>query len=222
MANILVVDDENDMLQLIKTVLEKDSHIVTTACDGETVLDLNYQKFDLIILDVMMPNINGFELCKKIRNEVICPIIFLTAKTLDNDVILGLSIGADDYITKPFSIGVLKAKVNSHLRRQSRDINSKKSFLNLGNIKIDLNAKEILVDECKIHFTKSEYAICEYLAVNRGQVFSREQIYEKIYGYEGKSDESAISEHIKNIRNKLKKKCVSPIETVWGIGYKWQ
>lgn len=219
MANILAVDDEEMILQLIKNGLGKDGHIVTVYSSAQEVpLDtLNY--YDLVILDVMMPHIDGFSFCKSIRDFIDCPILFLTAKTMENDITLGLGLGADDYLTKPFRIAELRARINAHLRREKRE---KHRTLNLDKIRIDLSAKAISVDNKPIAFTKSEYLICEYLASNKGQVFSKEQIYEATFSFYGESDSSTISTHIKNIRAKFKKMGVQPISTVWGIGYKWE
>ena len=219
MANILAVDDEEMILQLIKNGLGKDGHIVTVYSSAKEVhLDtLNY--YDLVILDVMMPHIDGFSFCKSIRDFIDCPILFLTAKTMENDITLGLGLGADDYLTKPFRIAELRARINAHLRREKREIHR---TLNLDKIRIDLSAKAISVDNKPIAFTKSEYLICEYLASNKGQVFSKEQIYEATFSFYGESDSSTISTHIKNIRAKFKKMGVQPISTVWGIGYKWE
>lgn len=219
MANILAVDDEEMILQLIKNGLGKDGHIVTVYSSAkEVTLDtLNY--YDLVILDVMMPHIDGFSFCKSIRDFIDCPILFLTAKTMENDITLGLGLGADDYLTKPFRIAELRARINAHLRREKRE---KHRTLNLDKIRIDLSAKAISVDNKPIAFTKSEYLICEYLASNKGQVFSKEQIYEATFSFYGESDSSTISTHIKNIRAKFKKMGVQPISTVWGIGYKWE
>ena len=219
MANILAVDDEEMILLLIKNGLGKDGPIVTVYSSAKEVpLDtLNY--YDLVILDVMMPHIDGFSFCKSIRDFIDCPILFLTAKTMENDITLGLGLGADDYLTKPFRIAELRARINAHLRREKRE---KHRTLNLDKIRIDLSAKAISVDNKPIAFTKSEYLICEYLASNKGQVFSKEQIYEATFSFYGESDSSTISTHIKNIRAKFKKMGVQPISTVWGIGYKWE
>ena len=219
MANILVVDDEEMILQLIKNGLGKDGHNVTVYSSAKEVpLDtLNY--YDLVILDVMMPDIDGFSFCKSIRDFIDCPVLFLTAKTMENDITFGLGVGADDYLTKPFRIAELRARINAHLRREKRE---KHRTLNLDKIRIDLSAKAISVDNKPIAFTKSEYLICEYLASNKGQVFSKEQIYEATFSFYGESDSSTISTHIKNIRAKFKKMGVQPISTVWGIGYKWE
>lgn len=219
LAKILVVDDEEMILHLIKNGLEKDKHIVTIYSSAPKIpLDtLNY--YDLIILDVMMPGIDGFSFCEKIRDLIDCPLLFLTAKTMENDITYGLGLGADDYLTKPFRIAELRARVNAHLRREKRE---RHSSLNFEHIKIDLSAKEIKVDDQPILFTKSEYLICEYLARNKGQVFSKEQIYEAVFSFDGESDNSTISTHVKNIRAKFGKMNVQPIVTVWGIGYKWE
>jgi two-component system, OmpR family, lantibiotic biosynthesis response regulator NisR/SpaR len=219
LAKILVIDDEEDILTLIKNVLSKDNHFVVTVDNAINLSSGDFIGYDLILLDVMMPDIDGFTLCKKIRDIVDCPIIFLTAKTMESDIMFGLGIGADDYITKPFSVGELKARVNAHIRREQRE---RHNFLVVSDIKFNLLSKEVFVDNKKIPFTKSEYAICEYLARNHGQVFSKENIYEGVFGYDGESNSSVIAEHIKNIRAKLAVFDVNPIETVWGIGYKWR
>lgn len=218
MAKILAIDDELDMLILIKNILIKGDHIVDIY---QTTADINENslgKYDLILLDVMMPEVDGISYCKNIRSKVDCPIIFLTAKTMESDIVDGLLSGGDDYITKPFGVGELLARVEAHLRREQRE---KHSILNLGNIRFDLSSNQVSVKEEKVHLTKSEYQISELLARRKGQVFSREQIYEMIFGFDGIGDSSAISEHVKNIRAKFQKFGENPIATVWGIGYKW-
>ncbi|MBC5996756.1 DNA-binding response regulator [Romboutsia ilealis] len=216
--NILVIDDEIEILNLIKNVLKKQDYKVTIK---NNAIDINKDeliKFDLILLDVMMPMIDGFTLCKSIRNEVDCPIIFLTAKTMEEDILEGLSIGADDYIKKPFSILELRARVEAHLRREHRE---KQQILSTNGLKFNLKSKELYFYEKKIALTKGEYKICEYLAKHKGQVFTLEQIFIEVYGFDKESDNSCIREHIKNIRAKINKYIENPIETVWGIGYKW-
>lgn len=219
MAKILVIDDEQDILVLVKNVLLKDGHAITTVSSPVNIPLEDYINFDLIILDVMMPDIDGFTLCKKIRDIVDCPILFLTAKTMENDIMFGLGIGGDDYITKPFGTGELRARVNAHLRREKRE---KHSMISVSGIKFNLSSKEITIEDKRVPLTKSEYAICEFLVRNRGQVFSKDKIYDAVYGYAGESDSSTIAEHIKNIRAKLAIFHLSPIETAWGIGYKWK
>ena len=218
MAKILAIDDESDILALIKNSLKKDNHVVITAESAEEVDTDRIADYDLILLDVMMPETDGFTFCRKIRDIVGCPILFLTAKTMETDIMNGLGLGADDYITKPFGTGELRARVSAHLRREQRE---RHSILCASGARFDLSAKEVSVDNKVIPLTKSEYNICEFLVKNRGQVFSRDQIYEAVYGPGWESDPSTVAEHIKNIRAKLAVFDLSPISTVWGIGYKW-
>ncbi len=220
MARLLVIDDEKAILDLVKNSLEKDGHIVTVC---ESVADVTIsalKNYDLILLDIMLPDVDGFMFCKKIRGIVDCPILFLTAKVMETDIIYGLGIGADDYITKPFRIGELRARVTAHLRRERREHHNTLGFEQ--EIKFDLSSKEFFIKGKKVDLTKSEYEICEYLARNRGQVFTREQIYEAVFGFDGNSDNSTIATHIKNIRSKLAGYGVTPINTVWGVGYRWE
>lgn len=220
MARLLVIDDEKAILDLVKNSLEKDGHIVTV-CESVADVTINALKnYDLILLDIMMPDVDGFMFCKKIRGIVDCPILFLTAKVMETDIIYGLGIGADDYITKPFRIGELRARVTAHLRRERREHHNTLGFEQ--EIKFDLSSKELFMKGKKVDLTKSEYEICEYLARNRGQVFTREQIYEAVFGLDGNSDNSTIATHIKNIRSKLAGYGVTPINTVWGVGYRWE
>ena len=218
MARLLVIDDEKAILDLVKNSLEKDGHIVTV-CESAADVTINTLK-NLILLDIMMPDVDGFMFCKKIRGIVDCPILFLTAKVMETDIIYGLGIGADDYITKPFRIGELRARVTAHLRRERREHHNTLGFEQ--EIKFDLSSKELFMKGKKVDLTKSEYEICEYLARNRGQVFTREQIYEAVFGFDGNSDNSTIATHIKNIRSKLAGYGVTPINTVWGVGYRWE
>lgn len=218
MAHILVVDDEPAMLQLVRRVLEKDRHFISLISDAGAVLNMNFTKYDLILLDIMMQGTDGFELCRQIRSRVDCPIIFLTAKIQEADIVRGLGLGADDYITKPFGTAELRARVNAHLRRDTRE---KKNAFAISGISFQINSKEAQSQGKKLPLTKSEYEICEYLALHHGQTFTREQIYEAVFGFDGESDSSVISTHIKNIRGKLAAYGIAPIETVWGVGYKW-
>ena len=175
-------------------------------------------KYDLLILDVSLPDGSGFEICRKVRQTSKVPIIFLTVSDEEINVIMGLDIGGDDYITKPFGTGELRARVTAHLRR---DLRERKNSFSISGVIFNLNAKEAEVQTGKIPFTKSEYEICEYLALHHGQTFTREQIYEAVFGFNGESDSSVISTHIKNIRNKLSEFNITSIQTIWGVGYKW-
>lgn len=170
-----------------------------------------------------MPGKSGFELCRDIRDMIDCPIIFITAKTEEKDMMEGLAIGGDDYITKPFSVKVLKARVAAHLRRDKRNINKERKFISFHNLNIDLKSREVFVKGEKIQMTKREFDIIELLAMNSGQVFSKERIYESIWGYDADGDSSTVSEHIKKVRAKLAKVDaeVKYVDTVWGVGYKW-
>ncbi|WP_097027845.1 response regulator transcription factor [Clostridium peptidivorans] len=219
MAYILAIDDEEGILSIIKTALERERHNVDTVSNPTLLSRNQYLRYELILLDVMMPEIDGFSLCKEIRNIVDCPIIFLTAKTMEQDVVTGFSLGADDYILKPFGINELRARVTAHLRREHRE---KQNAFFISNLKFYMTSKEVYFNDMLVSFTKSEYNICEYLAINHGQVFSKELIYEKVFGFDGNSDTTAIVEHIKNIRMKLKSIGMNPIETVWGVGYRWK
>ncbi len=219
MGRVLVVDDDLNMLSLVRAALEKDGHQVDTETDATAVKPVRCQLYDLLLLDVMMPGEDGFSLCSRIRGEVDCPILFLTAKAEDASLVQGFGLGADDYIKKPFSIAELRARVNAHLRREVRQPTY---TLNRGGVRFDMQAKAAIAGEHTLSFTKGEYAICEHLALHAGRVFTKEQLYEAVFGFDAEGDPSAVAEHIKNIRAKLKVEDLNPIETVWGVGYKWR
>lgn len=219
MAHILAIDDEQPILSMIKRILCGDGHCVTTLCAPEEIKNMSFDSYDLILLDVMMPAIDGFTLCKEIRNLADCPILFLTAKTGEEDLVIGLGAGADDYITKPFGKMELRARVAAHLRREKREHLARLSFSESYFL---LSSRQLFIRDIPVPLTKSEYAICEYLARNAGQVFSKEQIYEGVFGFDGVSFDNTITTHIKNIRAKIEQLEYSPIKTVWGIGYKWE
>lgn len=222
---ILIVDDELDILSLLKDALEDEGYEVITACDGNDALRKAKLFPSLIILDIMLPGIDGFDICRMIRDSVNCPILFLSSKQNEVDRIKGLSIGGDDYIVKPFSLKELKARIAAHLRRDKRlKEPEKRASLRFGEIYINLKEREICCGEEVISFTRREFDIIELLALHPGQVFTKEQIYEKIWGYDGEGMSSSVVEHIKNIRFKLGvcDKKTEYISTVWGVGYKWE
>lgn len=219
MAHILVVDDDGDLCALLKTALERDGHQVSACRDGRRVDEAACRWADCILLDVMMPDEDGFALCRRIRDLADCPILFLTAKTREADVLTGLGVGGDDYLKKPFRIAELRARVAAHLRRQQR---APHSLLRRGGLDFDLRQRAVLWQGQPLRLTKSEYAICEHLAMHPGQTFSKEQLYEAAFGFDGTADAAAVTEHIKNIRAKLRAAQADPIETVWGVGYKWK
>ncbi|MBE0336509.1 response regulator transcription factor [Paenibacillus sp. 23TSA30-6] len=219
MASILAIDDDIDILILIKNILQRDQHLVYT---HHMVKELPLEAFlgyDLILLDVMMPDLDGFELCKKIRKVVECPIVFLTAKVGEEAIVNGLMIGGDDYITKPFGVHELSARISAHLRRENREKHPARMLIS--GITFDFGVKEISVQEIKIPLTKNEYKICEFLAKNKGRIFTREEIYDEVYGLDGCAQFATITEFIRSIRKKFSPHHTSPIHTVWGVGYKW-
>lgn len=227
MSRILIIDDERELVQLLKEELERKGHDVLVAYDGTEGVKQAGNRPDLIILDVMMPKLDGFEVCRTIREEVRCPILFLSARHAERDRVKGLMIGGDDYIVKPFALRELLARVEAHLRREARSGSltgaSRSDMMAFGPLKIVLQERQVMLHGQAVHLTRREYEIVEWLALHAGQVFSREQIYEKIWGYDAEGDSSTVVEHIKNIRSKLAALDDSTefIQTVWGIGYKW-
>ena len=219
MANILVIDDDIAICKLIETALTRDEHIVLTKNSATEVSLNDFKCTDLIILDIMMPKLDGITFCREYRSMIDCPILFLTAKTMEQDIVDGLSVGGDDYIKKPFSVSELRARINAHIRREHRD---RHQSLILNDCVFDLSEKTVTIKNKLILLTKSEYEICELLARNKRQTFSLENILEKIFGFNSESDISSIRVHIKNIRSKFNEVMDCPIETVWGVGYKWK
>ena len=218
MARIIVADDSEDICRLLKRALEKDGHSVTVMYDTRALDEKLCSQAELIILDVMMPGEDGVAAWARIRSFTDCPILFLTAKGEDEDVLYGLGAGGDDYLTKPFSLPQLRARVEAHLRREQRVPVYR--FVS-GRIPFDLQAKRVYVKEEELPLTKSEYQLCEMFARHPGLVYTRQQILEEIFGYDSDSSEAAVTEHIKNLRAKLAAFGASPVETVWGIGYRW-
>lgn len=227
MSKILIIDDEQDLVALLAKKLRANGHEVFTAADGRAGVALaRSAKPDLILLDIMMPEMDGFAVCQAIRDEVVCPILFLSARQAENDKIQGLTLGGDDYITKPFGMRELMARIEANLRRERRaqDAGSsqKRPRLCFGAISIDLRARKVQAAETSLALTKHEYAVVEFLALHPGQVFSREQIYERVWGYDAEGSADVVAEHLRKARAKLKAAGVAdPVETVWGIGYRW-
>lgn len=221
MYKLLVVDDEPDILRLLKDYFELQGYLVLVAQGGREAIDKASLAPDLILLDINMPEMDGLEVCKRLRLHISCPILFLTAKVTEQDRINGLMIGGDDYIIKPFSMEELGARVVAHLRRETRSV--KKEMLKFaGDITFNFNERCVYYKEVEIPLTKTEFDILEYLCMNRGQVFGKERIYEKLWGYDCEGDSNIITEHIRRIRLKIAKFTdKSMIETVWGVGYKW-
>lgn len=217
---ILIVDDEIEVITMLQSFLRRSGYQTIYALDGAEAISMVAKQPDLILLDINMPQMDGIEICKAIREIVSCPILFLTARDQDTDKIEGFAAGGDDYIVKPFSLAELGARIEAHLRRdrRSKDI-QRKVF---GNITIDYSAREVYVGDEKLHFNRKDFDIIQLLSLNRGQTFDRAKIYDRVWGLEGDGDDIVIMEHIRKIRLTFAKAgCESCIETVWGIGYKW-
>ncbi|PAQ15591.1 DNA-binding response regulator [Bacillaceae bacterium SAOS 7] len=221
---ILIIDDEVEILTFLQDALEDEGYQVFKAANGEEALGQLKHGPDLLILDVMMPGMSGFELCEQIRKSVDVPILFLSAKQTENDRVQGLLVGGDDYLVKPFSLRELKMRVYAHLRREARKSSSLQQCLFFGKLIINLESNQMFYDSQEIPLTMREFEIIQYLAVNCGQVLTREQIYVKVWGLDATGDSITINEHIKNIRAKLQKagEQVPRISTVWGRGYRWE
>jgi len=224
---ILVVDDEREIAELIRDYLKATGYEVVTASNGEEGLDrFHSEKPDMAILDIMMPIMDGLELCRKIRSESNIPILMLTAKKEDSDKILGLGLGADDYVTKPFSPRELIARVQSQLRRfnELSGTVKKTDALKFGEIEIDPSAHIVTVRGDVISFSVKEFEILHYMAMNMNQALSREKIFENVWGFNEYGDINTVTVHVRKIREKIEKDPSQPeyIETVWGIGYKFK
>ena len=221
MYSILVADDEKDVVSLLKDYLELKGYCVYTANNGKEAIEQASRTPDLILLDVNMPEADGFEVCRRIRDHVSCPILFLTARIEDEDKIQGFAAGGDDYIIKPFSLEEIGARIAAHIRRDHR-VNTANNVRFFGDVVVDYSNKTVSVREEALDLANKEYRIIELLSMNTGQVFDKERIYEKIWGYDAEGDSSVIAEHIRRIRAKLGRYAEDMhLATVWGMGYKW-
>lgn len=219
---ILIVDDEKMMTELLTDHLQDCGYDTLAANSAGEAISLLQRQPDLIILDINMPGMDGLELCKSIRNHIVCPILFVTARITEQDKINGLQYGGDDYITKPFSLGELSARVAAHLRRDERN-RSRPSVLTSNELIVNLSERSVSWHGREIPFSKKEFDLIEFLITNANQVFDRERIYELVWGYDAEGDSSVIKEHIRKIRARLREATGQDyIETVWGVGYKWK
>lgn len=218
---ILVVDDDRDLLKMLNSYFSLKSYTVITAENGWSALEKLKTNPDIILLDVNMPGMDGIEVCKRIRGKVTCPIIFLTARVEEEDRVIGLLSGGDDYILKPFSLKELDARIIAHLKREERSHKKTEQRI-YGELSVDYNRKEVEITGKILELTKLEYEIIEFLSMNPELVFDKDRIYEKVCGYEAEGDSRVITELIRRIRNKIKEQTEKEyIETVWGMGYKW-
>ncbi len=219
---ILVIDDEVDLLDVLKRFFEKNDYDVLTASSGAEALERIGDNPDIILLDINLPDTDGVTLCSKMRELISCPILFLTSRNSDSDKIMGLQSGGDDYIVKPFSIMELGARVEAHLRRESRakyqmEVRMDEDFV------INYSLKEVRFKGEIIPLQKKEYEIVEFLSRHPGQLMSREQIYNSLWAYDSDSDPAVVMAHICAIRAKFRNAGCKPyIQTAWGSGYKWE
>ena len=224
MANqkILIADDESRLRKLVRDYLTRENYDVIEAADGEEALELFYRepKIDLIILDIMMPKHNGYEVCKEIRQTSKVPILMLTAKGEEADVLQGFDIGADEYITKPFSPRILVARINAVLRRTS-DGDGEDGKMEVAGICIDKNAHVVTIDGKEIALSVKEFELLSYFVQNEGIALSRETILNNVWNYDYFGDAMTIDTHVKKLRSKLGEKG-NLIKTVWGMGYKFE
>lgn len=221
---ILIVDDEQEIVDFVRDALQDEGYRVLVAYSGEEVFGQLHHRPDLIVLDVMMPGLDGFAICQSIRDRVGCPIIFLSACQTEADRIQGLLAGGDDYLVKPFSIRELKARIRAHLRREQRSLSNRQlAIFHYGDLTIKLNSFTVFYREQAVPLTSREFEVLQFLVLHPDQVFTREHIYEKVWGYDAMGDSSVVTEHIKKIRAKIA--AFDPdtayIATIWGVGYKW-
>lgn len=223
---ILVVDDDKDIRNIIKIYVQSEGYEVIEAENGFQALKLLDDSFHLILLDIMLPDLDGFSICEKIRRKYDIPVIFISAKSEDIDKLAGFKFGADDYITKPFNPLELIARVNANVKRYIKSENTSipnKDILTIENLSINISAHTVTIDNKNIHLTKTEFGILSYLAQNKGIVLNLEQIYTHVWGEESiLNAESTVSVHIKKLREKIEIDIKHPkyIKTVWGIGYR--
>lgn len=223
---VLVVDDEKDIRDVIEIYLMNEGINVITASNGiEAIEKLKANKVDLIVLDVMMPELDGIRTCLKIRQEKKLPIIMLSAKIEDSDKILGLNVGADDYVTKPFNPLELTARVKSQLRRYfyfNDEKNQNKDEIIIDGLTLNRASREVFVDGNFVRLTPLEFSILEVLALNRNRVLSTEKIYEQVWNESFNNADNTVAVHIRNIREKIEINPKDPkyIKVVWGVGYK--
>ncbi len=221
---VLVVDDEKLIVKGILFSLEQDSMEVDCAYDGEEALEYAKKtEYDVVLLDIMLPKLNGFEVCQRIREFSNMPIIMLTAKTEDMDKILGLEYGADDYIAKPFNILEVKARIKAIMRRSKRtekEKDKKKEIIS-GDLKIDTEGRRVYIQEKEINLTAKEFDLLELLMVNPNKVYSRESLLELVWGKDYPGDVRTVDVHIRRLREKIETNPSEPtyVHTKWGVGY---
>lgn len=224
---ILIIEDDIDLSKIIRDFLSNDNYNVRQAYNGKDGLELAKSFMpDLIILDIMLPELDGIDVCKNIRSTSNIPIIIISAKSSDYDKVLALGVGADDYLTKPFSQIELVARVKSHLRRANEFTINKniqdKSIKKLGALTIDSESYKASINGKDIDFSPKEFQLLDFLTSNPSKVYTKEQLIDSIWGYTEFIDQNTIAVYIGRLREKLAKENINNIKTVWGVGYKWE
>ena len=228
LKKILIVEDERSIAELERDYLEINGYEVDIEYSGKMgLIKARDNNYDLIILDVMLPEIDGFEICKAIRSIKDIPIIMISAKKEDIDKIRGLGLGADDYVTKPFSPGELVARVKAHLSRYERLIGNKedkRDEIKIRALTIDKSSRRVYLNNNEISFTTKEFDLLAFLASNPNRVYTKEQLFDKIWGIDSLGDLATVTVHIRKIREKIEIDPSNPqyIETIWGVGYRFE
>jgi DNA-binding response OmpR family regulator len=224
-AKILIVDDEPNIREVVELYLRRAGHTIVSATDGEEALEVfEESKPDLVVLDLMLPKMSGLEVCRRMRANRRVPLIMLTARGEEEERIVGLSLGADDYVVKPFSPRELAARVSAVLRRveeSSKDVNQE--VLSFDGLRIDPNTREILVRGEPATLTAREFDLLHHLASSPGRVYTRDQLMELVWGYTFSADTSTVTVHVRRLREKIESDPANPryLQTVWGVGYKF-
>ncbi len=228
MSKVLIIEDETSIAELERDYLEISGFEVDLSHDGKEGLDLAINRdYDLMIIDIILPSVDGFEICKRVREKKDTPIMLVSAKKEDIDKVRGLGIGADDYITKPFSPSELVARVKAHIARYIRLVGKKGKkveIVEIGGIKIDKSNRNVVIDGDEKFFTAKEFDLLFFLVQHPNRVFSKEDLFRAIWGLESLGDIATVTVHIKKLREKVEKDPTNPkyIETIWGVGYRFK
>ncbi len=222
MKKILIIEDDRSIAELERDYLEINDFKCELAARGTTGLEMALaENYDLIIIDIMLPGMDGFEVITELRKKKQTPVIFLSARSGDIDKIRGLGLGADDYMTKPFSPNELVARVKAHISRHEALTSNSGDVITAGSLVIDKDAHKVTVEGAEISFTAKEYDLLLFLAQNPNRIFSKEVLFDKIWGLDAVGDVSTVTVHIQRVREKINMKNENHIETVWGVGYRF-
>ncbi|WP_123040498.1 response regulator transcription factor [Cohnella candidum] len=227
MKKVLIIEDEPSIAELQRDYLQMNGYEVQIAIEGESGLAFGLSgDFDLIVLDLMLPKLSGFEICKRIREHSNIPIVMVTARREDIDVIRGLGLGADDYIVKPFKPAELVARVKAHLTRYDRLVGRKNGSneVSVNGLSINPDERRVFIREKEITLTAKEFELLYFMASNPNHVFSKEHLFERLWGYDASGDTQTVTVHIRKLREKIEVDSSDPqfIETVWGAGYRFR